>query len=119
MPFGALKERRVIDPSAGATPVTVWWAPGVRSALEARAIAEGRDVGAVAVYDRRLDGRTLTFTSTGPGARDVPTGSTWGRDGRALSGPLTGRRWRLDVHDTPFWFAVGAFRPDARVVTGP
>lgn len=71
------------------------------------------------MYGRRFDGRTLTFTSTGRGARDVPTGSTWGRDGRALSGPLTGRRLRLVVHDTPFWFAVGAFGRDARVVTGP
>lgn len=117
VPFSALADRRVIDSSVGDRPVTVWWAPGVRSALDERSIGEGRDVGAVAVYDRRLSGRDLTFTSTREGVRDVETGSTWNGDGRALSGPLAGRRLRAVLHDTPFWFAVGAFRPDARIIS--
>ena len=119
VPFSALADRRVIDSSVGERPVTVWWAPGVRSALDERSIGEGRDVGAVAVYDRRLSGRDLTFTSTREGVRDVETGSTWNGDGRALSGPLAGRRLRAVLHDTPFWFAVGAFRPDVRIISAP
>lgn len=118
VPFPELSRRGVIDATAGKTPLTVWWAAGTASPLDADGIADGRDVGSVVVYDRRLGERTLTFTGTRDGVRDDQTGSAWDRDGRAVGGPLTGRRLMPVAHDTPFWFAVAAFRPDARIVTG-
>ncbi len=119
VPFAALSRRRVVDAEVGATPLTVWWAPGTTSALDAGVIAEGRDVGSAVVHDRRVGGRTLSFSETGGRVRDRETGSAWGRDGVARSGPLAGSRLRPVTHDTPFWFAVAAFRPDARIVGGP
>ena len=119
VPFTALTDRPVIDAAVGDRPVTVWWRPGVSSALDRSTLADGRDVGGVAVYDRRLGDRTLTFTSTSGGVRDEQTGSAWGPDGVATGGPLAGRRLTPVLHDTPFWFAVGAFRPDARIVPAP
>ncbi len=118
LPFGALSKERVIDTSVGAMPVTAWWAAGVASALDSGSIAEGRDVGSAVVYDRRISGRTLTFSPGADGVRDDQTGSVWGRDGVATGGPLAGRRLRAVGHDTPFWFAVAAFRPSARIVRG-
>ncbi|MGD9696157.1 MAG: DUF3179 domain-containing protein [Thermoleophilia bacterium] len=118
VPFPALERRRVIDATVGTTPFTVWWSPGTASALDADAIVDGRDVGSAVVYDRRLDGRLLSFGARDGRVRDAQTGSSWGRDGRAVSGPLAGRRLTPVAHDAPFWFAVAAFRPDARIVTG-
>jgi hypothetical protein len=116
VPFSALARARIVETAVGPTPVSVWWAPGVASALDSDVIADGREVGSVVVYDRRVRGRLLTFSPEGSGARDDQTGSTWTRDGVARSGPLAGVRLRPVQHDTPFWFAVAAFRPTAMVV---
>lgn len=116
VPFGELADRRVVDATVGGRPVTVWWSPGVNSPLDAGSVPAGRDVWAAAAFDRRLDGRVLTFTSTPRGLRDVQTGSGWSDFGEAFSGPLAGRHLRAVAHDTPFWFAVAAFRPDTRIV---
>jgi len=119
VPLSALSKRRVIDTAVGPAPVTIWWSAGTASALDADAVAEGRDVGSVVVYDRRLHGRLLTFAVADGRVSDEQTTSLWGRDGVAVSGPLIGERLRAVTHDAPFWFAVAAFRPDARIVTGP
>lgn len=114
-PLPLLEERGLIEDEVGAVPVLVWWQDGTASALDSETIAEGRDVGAATVLDRRADGRTLTFEAAGANIRDSQTGSTWNRDGLAVDGPLAGERLAQVVHDTPFWFAVAAFRPDARI----
>jgi hypothetical protein len=51
----------------------------------------------VAIYDRRVDGRTLTFENSGALWRDMlvmrdkETGTYWSATGRALHGPLEGK----------------------------
>jgi len=115
--FSLLARRRVIHDEIGALPVVVVWAPGTASALDAAAIRDGRDVGATAVFDRRVDGRVLTFEPAGDGrVRDRETGSVWLLSGRAVSGPLAGRRLAPVPHGNHFWFAWAVFRPDARLV---
>lgn len=76
-------------------------APGTASALDADAVAAGRDVGATGAFDRDIGGRQLNFQRDGEGFRDAETGSHWDVPGRATSGPLAGRqltavplRWR-------------------------
>jgi Protein of unknown function (DUF3179) len=118
VPFTALSRRLVIDATVGSLPATVWWMAGTASALDAGTVSGGRDTGSVVVYDRRLAGRELSFAATDGRPRDDQTGSVWGRDGVAIDGPLAGRRLRPVVHNAPFWFALAAFRPDARIVTG-
>jgi hypothetical protein len=115
--FSLLARRRVINDEVGAVPLVVIWAPGTASALDAAAIRDGRDVGATAVFDRRVDGRALTFEAAGEGRfRDRETQSVWLLSGRALEGPLAGRRLVPVPHGNHFWFAWAAFRPDARLV---
>ncbi|MEX2156876.1 MAG: DUF3179 domain-containing protein [Gemmatimonadales bacterium] len=115
--FSLLARRRVINDEIGGLAVVVVWAPGTVSALDAPAIRDGRDVGATAVFDRRLDGRALTFELAGDGRfRDRETGSVWHLSGRAVEGPLAGRRLVPVPHGNHFWFAWAAFRPDARLV---
>ena len=72
-----------------------------------------------AVFDRRLEGRTLTFdpvAPTGDGLpllRDQETGSTWqGLTGRAIDGPLEGTALRRLPSHYSFWFAWSDFHPN-------
>jgi hypothetical protein len=115
--FSLVAKRRVVHDAVGARPVVIVWAPGTASALDAGIIRDGRDIGATAVFDRRLDGRLLTFEPAGDGrVRDRETGSVWVLSGRAVEGPLAGSRLVPVPHGNHFWFAWATFRPDARLV---
>jgi hypothetical protein len=59
VPFSALVETRTVELETDAGELVVRWRPGVASALDAAAIAEGRDVGAGSV---RLNGEPVPFT---------------------------------------------------------
>jgi hypothetical protein len=59
VPFARLAEERTVDIDTDEGPLVVRWRPGVASALDASAIAGGRDVGAASVL---LDGRPVPFT---------------------------------------------------------
>lgn len=117
VPFAALAQAGVANVEAGGVPVAVFWMPGTASALDQREVAESRDVGSAAAYDARLDGQRLTF-EPGPepaSFRDRETGTLWDIFGRAVSGPLAGRRLTPVLHTTEFWFAWAAFHPEAEV----
>jgi hypothetical protein len=115
VPVATLRRVRVVNAEAGNTPFTVFWTPGAASALDRKEIAEGRDVGQSAAFDRRLQGRVLTFRAVRNGFQDRETGSLWDLAGRAVSGPLRGQRLRAVPHDNPFWFAWITFRPQTEV----
>lgn len=111
--FETLREERVVNAEAGGTPFVVFWAAGAASALDSREIASGRDVGQTATFDRRVEGRALTFRATRRGFQDRETGSAWDLAGRATAGPLEGKRLRPIPHGNHFWFAWVTFRPQA------
>jgi hypothetical protein len=98
-------------------PIVVLFDPEVGSALDSESIPEGREVGAAAVFDRRLGGRTLSFDAgPDPGTFvDAQTGSTWEITGEAVAGPLAGRALAVVPSDDQFWFALAAFFPDAEI----
>jgi hypothetical protein len=114
-PFSALSKNRVANDAIDDAPIVVFWTPGTTSALDRAAISEGRDVGTSGVFRRQLDRRTLTFRPAGNGFEDRETGSRWTLDGRAVAGPLRGRRLTPVPHGDYFWFAWAAFRPDTRI----
>lgn len=115
-PLNRLEEATVVNDAIEDLSTLIWFRPGAASALGAPAIAEGDQVGTGLVYERTVKGRTLTFAAAGPDTlRDEETGSIWNQNGRATDGPLKGTRLSEVAHDTPFWFAVAAFRPDARI----
>lgn len=117
VPFSRLRRRPVIAGTIGGAPFVTFFKRGVASALDGESIAGSRDVGTAGVFDPRAGGRKLTFVSTGGGRfRDRQTSSAWDITGRAVSGPLRGRRLRVLRHDEQFWFAVAAFVPRARIV---
>jgi hypothetical protein len=122
-PFSRMRDVRVVNDVVGARPLVVFWAPGTASALDQSRIASGRDVGASGVFDRRVGCaskadacHTLTFEAASDGAfRDRETRSTWTLTGRAVSGPLRGRRLTAVPSGDYFWFAWAVFRPETRV----
>jgi hypothetical protein len=67
-PFTQVAAVGVINDEVGGLPLVILHKAGTASALDAGAISEGRDVGSVAVFDRRIDGdRTLNFIAGGDG----------------------------------------------------
>jgi hypothetical protein len=67
-----------------------------------------------------LDGAALEFTADASGIIDVGTGSSWTVGGRAVTGPLAGRR--LDPWPeayVSFWFAWATFQPETTIWSAP
>ncbi|QYJ05693.1 DUF3179 domain-containing protein [Nocardioides panacisoli] len=104
-----------VNVEVGGTVLTVWHQPGQASALDAPEIVDGRDVGTVAVFEARLDGRPLTFSREAGGFVDARTGSRWNIRGHAVDGPLVGERLVEYPYLDTFWFAWIGFRPDATI----
>lgn len=113
--FSSLARRRAVNDRVGGVDVAVWWAPGTRSVLDAATVAQAKDAGAVGVFRRTLEGRTLSFEWDGQGWTDRESGSRWNLLGQAVEGPLKGKRLTPLPHDVPFWFAWTAFRPEAQL----
>mgnify|MGYP002760167918 FL=1 len=108
------EEKRVLHDTVAGRPLAVFHAPGAVSALDAAEIAESKETGSTGVFDRRVDGRTLTFSYVDDGRfEDEDTGSTWTVTGKAVDGPLEGTQLDRVQHGDYFAFAWFAFRPDA------
>ncbi len=115
-PFSRLSRARVANDVVGGHALAVFWTPGTASALDARELGSSRDVGATGVFDRQLNGRTLTFQPDGAGGfRDRETGSRWNVLGHAVAGELRGSRLRRITSADYFWFAWAVFRPQTRI----
>jgi hypothetical protein len=118
-PFGAVAAVGVINDEVGGTQIAVFHKPGTASALDTATIAEGRDVGSAAVYERRLDEHALTFSAAGDGLyTDAETGSRWNILGQAVGGELAGKRLTQVLAFDHFWFAWSAFHPDTGLYRG-
>ena len=111
-PLERLAEERAVNHAVGSQPIVVFYEEGTRSALDAAQIADSRAIGSGVAYRRSVDGRVLTFRAGAGGLFvDAETGSTWDLGGRAVAGPLAGKRLGPAVHFIPFWFAWAAFEP--------
>ena len=72
-----------------------------------------------AVFERTLEGRSLTFQLVPQDSflmRDLETGSTWqALTGRAIDGPLAGEVLARLTSNYSFWFAWSDFYPDTQL----
>lgn len=115
-PFPIAAEMGVINDQIGETPLAIFHKPGTASALDQASIADSRDVGSVGVFDRRVEGQTLSFVRTGEGIfQDEQTASAWDILGRATAGPLTGAQLTQLLAFDHFWFAWAAFNGETTV----
>ncbi|BDZ64542.1 DUF3179 domain-containing protein [Agromyces mangrovi Wang et al. 2018] len=95
----------------GGDDLVVFHAAGQASSLDAPGVADGADIGSVAVFRAELDGEVLGFAPDGDAFVDDATGSRWDVLGNAVSGPLAGERLEPVTHLDTFWFAWVAFQP--------
>jgi len=114
-PFDALESKGVIHDEVAGKRVVVLWQEGTRSGLDTSKIATGRDVGAVGAFHATLDGEAITLEARDGGFFDEESGSEFDIFGRAVSGPLEGKRLTPIPHDNTLWFAWAAFRPNTRI----
>jgi hypothetical protein len=114
-PYDVLREEQVVNDTVDESEVVVFWSAGTASALDARSIAEGRDVGAATAYSRSVDGRVLTFALEDGQIVDQETGSVWDAQGHAISGELAGTELEPVVAINHFWFSWAAFKPETRI----
>jgi len=110
--YKSLEASPVRNTTIDEMPVLVLWQKGTASAVSKAQIASGEDIGATAAYDRRVDGKTLTFELNDGKLRDQETNSVWGFDGKARSGALAGKQLKPLLHVDTFWFAWSAFVPE-------
>ncbi len=111
-PFTVLKEAGVVHDSFGGVELAIFHKAGLASALDSSVISKGRDIGAVAVYERQVGDQLLTFSPNEDGTfSDAETGSTWDILGEAVKGPLVGEKLTPILHFDHFWFAWAAFFP--------
>jgi hypothetical protein len=116
-PFSILAQKTVVNDEIGGQPSVVFFQNGVASPLDAGQVAEGRDVGAGAAFDPRLDAKKLIFSAKDGRLVDA-AGGAWDIFGRAASGPYAGRALTSLVSGTHFWFAWAAFKPSTEVYSG-
>ncbi|MEW6239709.1 MAG: DUF3179 domain-containing protein [Chloroflexota bacterium] len=114
-PYDVLEEVNVVNDTVDAQPVVIFWAEGTASALDARNIPEGREVGSAVAYSRLLEDQVLDFEFKDGMIFDKQTGSQWNIFGIAVSGELKGRQLTPVVSINHFWFSWAAFRPDTRI----
>lgn len=97
--FGFAAPPALASPSAQAaindevtgTSIVVFRKPATASALDSGAIAEERNVGSAAVFERRNGDRLLPYTANGDGAfAAAETVPAWTILGEAIAGPLQG-----------------------------
>lgn len=111
-PFSLLAQTGVIEDEFDGRQVVLFHRGGAASALDSRQISQGKDVGVVAIFERRAGDRLLSFRADGKGNfEDAETGSTWNILGEAIGGPLAGSRLTELIHFDHFWFAWAAFFP--------
>ncbi len=113
-PFTRLEEERVVNDVVGDDPVAVVWSPGTASALDARTVADGRDVGAVNAWLRVRDGRTVTLRAEDDVFVDAATGDRYDLLGRSLE-PDDDFQFEAVPHDNTLWFAWAAFKPETEI----
>lgn len=114
-PFSLLKSEPVINDTVAGVPVVVFSRRGTLSVLDKGTIRNSRTVPSAAVYDRRLDGRTLSFEVRNDRLVDRETGSQWNLFGTAVDGELAGRQLAIPPSGVHFAFAWLAFNPDSEI----
>lgn len=118
-PFSLLKSEPVINDTVAGVPVVVFSRRGTLSVLDKGAIRNSRTVPSATAYDRRLDGRTLTFEVRDDRLVDRETGSEWNLFGRAVVGELAGRQLAIPPSGVHFAFAWLAFNPESEIYRAP
>ena len=115
-PLSLLDRYPAANRELGGVPYLVFVKPGMSSPLDSARTAEGRAIPAAAAFDRRLEGRLLSFEARDAKVHDAETGSEWNILGEVVAGSLKGKRLAPVASGVHFAFAWLAFNPNSEIV---
>jgi hypothetical protein len=105
-PLTALQKQTPIIDTVGSVPIV---------------IVLGDDKRSVRAFERTVDGRRLEFFQKTENNEfqliDAETGSTWNFEGKATSGPLSGRELKKVFVLEDYWFDWRIYHPDTTIYT--
>ncbi len=110
-----IKEFGVINDTFQKKKVVLFHQSGTVSDLDQGNISESKDIGTIAVYNRMLDGKKMTFKRTKGVFKDKKTKSSWDITGYCYEGELKGNQLKIEPHSNHFAFAWLAFYPDTEI----
>lgn len=116
-PYSITIEEHVIMDDVGDTHIVVFHGEGAVSALDDQIISDSKEVGSTGVFNRVIDGETLTFNYDDGYFYDYETGSKWNITGNAIAGTYRGKKLGRIKHGDYFAFAWFAFRPETEIYT--
>lgn len=114
-PESILQTQGLVQDLIGTTPIVAFSQSDVFSAVDEEWIDESRYTVSAAAFHRVLDEITLEFELREGKVVDTKTGSTWTISGRAVSGPLRGKRLKQLDQGVHFAFAWFAFKPQSQI----
>ena len=115
-PLTLLERHSAVNRELAGVPYVVLVKQGMASPLDRERIAEGRQIPAATVFERRLDERVLSFEARDGKVFDAQTVSEWNILGEAVAGPLKGKRLSAMDSGVHFAFAWLAFNPGSEIV---
>lgn len=114
-PLTEIQRQGVINDNPFGKPVVIFHQEGTVSVLDTPDIRQGRDVGAVSVFDPVVNETLLTFRKNDEGFVDEQTGTQWDITGKGLTGELEGIQLPWVFHGNHFAFAWLAFHPESEI----
>lgn len=114
-----LRETQVVELTFNRLPLVVWNLPGATSAIDARVVYEGRDVGTTGVFSALIGDIALTFEPAEGGFRDRETGTLWSVTGKATEGTHEGAQLTPQEFLDTFWFAWSTFNKSTTIIPPP
>jgi hypothetical protein len=112
-PFSSLAEELVVNDEVAGEKVVVFWKSGTRTAFG----NSDQDTGSSAVFNREINGQTLTFEPASGDFVDIETGTRWNLFGLGIDGPLAGNQLEQLISAEHFWFSWAVFRPETIIWT--
>ena len=114
-PFSEIVKLTVINDQMADFPLVVFSKMGTFSPLDKQEITRSRLIPSATAYARTLDGNRLDFKYVNNQIRDTSTESVWDITGRAIDGPLKGKRLVPVDSGVHFAFAWLAFNPETEI----
>jgi hypothetical protein len=93
----------------------LFFQPGTNSILDSKDISTAKDIGSITVFERIVNGKTLTFNKEDDKFKDNETGSTWTITGKCVKGKLKGKKLTPIRYGNHFAFSWFAFNPECEI----
>jgi hypothetical protein len=113
--FKDIEKAGVLNDSFKTKDVVLFHQSGTISILDESDISTSKDIGTIAVFNRKLDGKKLSFEKINGVFKDLQTKSSWDITGICYEGKLKGKQLKIEPHSNHFAFAWLAFYPDSEI----